>query len=222
MGKLRCAVSLFKVSVCCFPTSLSLFDVVTLLFLTSDLFTVFYVLRLLPIKIHDTNFCSAYFYHKPDDFLWRHLLCYTIARQFFRFLWKPQPQFFMAWIPQGVVNRPFLRLQISVLPHPKGVLLDSHLATWGDIEVHWTHCHVWHSPHNYTTSSLDCWHKAGWVHWFKLLTPNSDSTTSGHSRFSTFLRPGLWRVCAHCRPSFKFLFLIRQGITSYYRYEVVQ
>ena len=40
-----------------------------------------------------------------------------------------------------------------------------------------------HSPHHYTTvSRLDCWHKAGWVHGFRLLKSNSDPTICCLSR----------------------------------------
>lgn len=39
-----------------------------------------------------------------------------------------------------------------------------------------------YSPHHHTNSSLDCWLKAGWLHGFSLLTPDSDSTICGISR----------------------------------------
>lgn len=36
-----------------------------------------------------------------------------------------------------------------------------------------------HTPHHYTSSSsLDCWHKAGWVHWSMLLTLNADPSSA--------------------------------------------
>ena len=67
-----------------------------------------------------------------------------------------------------------------------------------------------HSPHHYTTTSLDCWHKAGRVHGFMLLMPNSDPTICSLSR-NRFIRPGLfsqsssvqcWWVCVTAASDF--------------------
>ena len=71
-------------------------------------------------------------------------------------------------------------------------------------------------PHHYTTAtSLDCWHKAGWVHGFMLLAPNSDpdhlyastefeihQTRLSFFQFSTVQ---FWWAHAHCSLSFLFL-----------------
>ena len=48
-----------------------------------------------------------------------------------------------------------------------------------------------YSPHYYTTTTrLDCWHKAGWVHGFMLLVPNSDPTICMPQQKSRFIWPG--------------------------------
>lgn len=50
-----------------------------------------------------------------------------------------------------------------------------------------------HSTHYYTSSSsssLGCWHKAGWFHGFMQLTPNYEPTICVPHRKSRFIRPG--------------------------------
>jgi len=58
--------------------------------------------------------------------------------------------------------------------------------------------------HYTTTTSLDCWHKAGWAHGFMLLMPNSDSTicclsrnphSSDQATFFQSLLVQFWCLC---------------------------
>ena len=48
-----------------------------------------------------------------------------------------------------------------------------------------------YSPHHYTTSSsLNCWYKAGWIHAFMLFKPNSDPTIWMLQLKSRLITPG--------------------------------
>ncbi len=69
-------------------------------------------------------------------------------------------------------------------------------------------------PHHYTTTtSLNCWDKAGWIHAFMFFTPNSDPTIWMSQQKSrpdqaTFFQSSIvqfWWPCVNC--SLRFLFL---------------
>ncbi len=71
------------------------------------------------------------------------------------------------------------------------------------------------TPHHYTTTtSLNRWEKAGWIHAFMLFMPNSDSTSECRSRNqdssdqATFFQSSIvqfrW-ACANCSLCFLFL-----------------
>ncbi len=63
------------------------------------------------------------------------------------------------------------------------------------------------SPHHYTTSSLNRWDKAGWIHAFMFFTPNSDPTSECRSRnqdssdqttFFNLLLSSFGEACGNC------------------------
>ncbi len=70
------------------------------------------------------------------------------------------------------------------------------------------------SHHYTTTSSLNRWDKAGWIHAFMFFTPNSNPTIWMSEQKSRLIRPGnvfqssivqFWWACVNCRLRFLFL-----------------
>ncbi len=76
-------------------------------------------------------------------------------------------------------------------------------------------CAKKYPPHHYTTtSSLNRWDKAGWIHAFMCFTPNSDPTIWMSQQKSRLIRPGnafqssivqFWWSCVNCSLSVLFL-----------------
>ncbi len=105
------------------------------------------------------------------------------------------------------------------------LLLDWDLVTVEAIWVKWTHCYVQEpslrwlegpkgAPHHYTTTTcLNHWDKAEWIHAFMFFTPNSDPTICMSQQKSRLIRPTFfqssivqfWWTCVNC--SLRFLFL---------------